>query len=318
MHIEDPNLVVTINEETGETLVSGMGVLHLEVVLAMLAEQNLDVIASRPVINYRETVLSKAGPVMAKSPNRHNKVYVRIEPLPEEIVELIRTDKLNENMDKKEIAKILRDYGWEAEEARGVVSIDDKGNIFVDDTKGVQYLQESMDYLKAGWMDVMNAGPLAQEYVRGTKVVLHHFVPHEDPAHRTYAQLMPAMRKAVLGSMLLAQPTLLEPILGIEVSSSPDLIGTVAGVITSKRGKVIDIIQKEYLSVIVGEIPAAETSDLSEVMRGATGGKAMWTTHFKAWRPVPSSMLQSVVESIRKRKGLPPSVSPPEEFLDKD
>ncbi|HEU17063.1 MAG TPA: elongation factor EF-2 [Nitrososphaeria archaeon] len=318
MHIEDPNLTVTINEETGETLVSGMGVLHLEVVLAMLAEQNLEVIASRPVINYRETVLSNAGPVMAKSPNRHNKVYVRIEPLSEDVIEAIRTGKLNENLDKKEIAKILRDFGWDTEESRGVVSIDEKGNIFVDDTKGVQFLQESMDYLKAGWIDVMNAGPLAQEYVRGTKVILHHFVPHEDPAHRTYAQLMPAMRKAVMGAMLMAQPTLLEPILGIEVSSPPELIGTVAGVITSKRGKVIDIVQKEYLSVVIGEIPAAETSDLSEVMRGATGGKAMWTTHFKAWRPVPAGMLQSVVESIRKRKGLPPNAPSAEEFLDKD
>lgn len=318
LHIEDPNLVVTINEETGETLVSGMGVLHLDVAMTMLREQGLEVVTSRPIVNYRETITDKAGPVLAKSPNRHNKVYVRVEPLEEEVIELIRTGKLNENLDRREIARILRDHGWDTEEARGVVSIDDRGNIFVDATKGVQFLQESIDYLRAGWIDVMNAGPLAQEYVRGVKVVLHHFVPHEDPAHRTYAQLMPAMRKAVLGAMLLAKPTLLEPVLGIEVKCPSELIGSVTGVVSSKRGKIIDIEQKEYLTLITGEIPAAETFDLAEVMRSATAGKAIWSTHFKHWRPVPSSLLKSVIENIRKRKGLPLEIPSPDEFLDKE
>ncbi len=318
MHIEDPNLVVTINEETGETLVSGMGVLHLDVAMIMLKEQGIDIIPSRPIINYRETISTKAGPVLAKSPNRHNKVYVRVEPLGEDVIELIRSGRINENMDRREIARILREHGWSTDEARGVVAIDERGNLLVDATKGVQFLQESMDYLKAGWMDVMNAGPLAQEYARGVKTVLHHFVPHEDPAHRTYAQLMPAMRKAVLGATLLARPTLLEPVLGIDVKCPSELIGSVTGVISSKRGKVIDIVQKEYLVLVTGEMPAAETFDLAEVMRSMTAGKAVWSTHFKAWRPVPNSLLRSIITGIRKRKGLPPGVPSPGEFLDKE
>ena len=72
------------------------------------------------------------------------------------------------------------------------------------------------------------------------------------------------------------------------------------------------------LAIIEGEIPAAETFDLSEVMRGATAGKALWNTSFKRWAPLPSSLMKSVIERIRKRKGLPPEPPKPEEFLDEE
>lgn len=318
MHTEDPNLVVTINQETGETLLSGMGVLHLEIATTLIQDAGIDIITSKPLINYRETITGKAGPVMSKSPNKHNKVFIRVEPLSEQVINLIITGQINENMDNKQIAKTLRDNGWDADEAKGVVAIDERGNIFVDQTKGVQFLQESMDSLRSGFTDSMTNGPLAYEYVRGAKVVLHHFVPHEDPAHRTYAQLMPASRRAILGAMLLAKPTLLEPILAIEVKGVQDIIGPAIGVITSKRGKVVNITQKEVFTILQGEIPAAETFDLSESMRGATAGKAVWNTSFKGWAPVPSSIVSQIIASIRKRKGLPPDVPKPEEFIDED
>ena len=82
---------------------------------------------------------------MSRSPNRHNKIFIRIEPLPPDVVELIRTGQLNENTDKKTVAKVLREHGWDADEARSVVTIDDKGNMLLEETKGVQFLQESMD-----------------------------------------------------------------------------------------------------------------------------------------------------------------------------
>ena len=188
----------------------------------------------------------------------------------------------------------------------------------VEVTKGVQFLQESLDSMRSGFEDVMQNGPLAYEYCRGLKIILHHYVPHEDPAHRTFAQLMPATRRAILGGLLSAQTTMLEPILGIEVKCPSDLIGSVSGVIASKRGSILNVDQKGNNSILQGEIPASETFDISESMRGATAGRAIWNTHFKKWLPVPSSILKQVIPEIRKRKGLNPEPPKASEFIDKE
>jgi len=316
--IEDPNLVVKINEETGEMLMAGMGVLHLEIATTLITQAGLEIVTTPPLINYRETIRSPAGPVMSKSPNKHNRIFMKVEPLTPEVVELIRNNTINEQLDRKSIAKILRDQGWDAEEARNVVAVDSKGNLFIDATKGVQFMQESIDSIKVGFLDVMENGPLAQESCRGIKVVLHHAEFHEDAAHRTYAQLLPASRRAILGAMLLANPTLLEPILGIEVKASSELIGSIASVISARRGRMLNVEQKGILTIIEGVIPAAETFDLSEAMRGATAGKAMWNTHFKEWSSVPTSILMQLITSIRKRKGLSERPPTPDEFIDKE
>ena len=316
--VEDPNLIVKINEETGETLMAGMGVLHLEIATSLLQEAGLNITTTQPLINYRETIRTKAGPIMSKSPNKHNKIFMRIESLGDEIIELIRNGQIKEDMDRKEMAKILREKGWNADEARNVAAIDVSGNMLIDETKGVQFIQESMDSIKSGFDDVIHSGPIAHESVRGVKFVLHHFVPHEDPAHRGLAQLMPATRRAMLGSMLIADPVLLEPILGMEVKCPQEQIGTVAGILSGKRGKLLNVEQKGVISIIQGEIPASETFDLSEIMRGGTAGKAMWSTYFKTWQPVPQSIFRNLVGEIRKRKGLNPEPPKPDEFIDKE
>jgi elongation factor 2 len=316
--VEDPNLVVKINEETGETLMAGMGVLHLEIATSLLQEAGLDIITTQPLINYREAIRSKAGPIMSKSPNKHNKIFMRVEPLPNDILDMIRTGKLKEDMDQKEMAKILREKGWSADEARNVAAIDISGNLLVDETKGVQFLQESMDSIRSGFEDVIRNGPIAHEAVRGVKFVLHHFVPHEDPAHRGLAQLMPATRRSMLGAMLIADPVLLEPVLGIEIKCPQDLIGQVSSVVSGKRGKLLNVEQKGIIAITQGEIPASETFDLSEKMRGATAGKAMWNTFFKSWQPVPNSIFRPLVAEVRKRKGLNPEPPSPDEFIDKE
>lgn len=316
--VEDPNLIVKINEETGETLMAGMGVLHLEIATSLLQEAGLDITTTQPLINYRETIRSKAGPIMSKSPNKHNKIFMRVEPLDENIVDLIRSGHVKEDMERKEMAKILREKGWSADEARSVAALDVSGNILIDETRGVQFIQESMDSIKSGFDDVLHSGPIAHESVRGVKFVLHHFVPHEDPAHRGLAQLMPATRRAMLGSMLIADPVLLEPLLGIEIKCPQEQIGTVAGILSGKRGKLLNVEQKGVISIIQGEVPASETFDLSEVMRGGTAGKAMWNTFFKTWQPVPQSIFKNLILEIRKRKGLNPEPPTPDEFIDKE
>ncbi|MGI0028287.1 MAG: elongation factor EF-2 [Nitrososphaera sp.] len=316
--VEDPNLIVKINEETGETLMAGMGVLHLEIATSLLQEAGLDVVTTQPLINYRETIRAKAGPIMSKSPNKHNKIFMRVEPLPDDVLDMIRTNKIKEDMDKKEMAKMLREKGWSADEARSVAAVDSTGNMLIDETKGVQFIQESMDSIRTGFDDVIHNGPIAHETVRGVKFVLHHFVPHEDPAHRGLAQLMPATRRSMLGSMLIADPVLLEPILGIEVKCPQEQIGAVGGVLSGKRGKLLNVEQKGIIAIIQGEVPASETFDLSEKMRGATAGKAMWNTYFKSWQPVPNSIFRTLVADVRKRKGLNPEPPTPDEFIDKE
>ncbi|HEX7031426.1 MAG TPA: GTP-binding protein, partial [Nitrososphaera sp.] len=161
--VEDPNLIVKINEETGETLMAGMGVLHLEIATSLLQEAGLEIVTTQPLINYRETIRSKAGPIMSKSPNKHNKIFLRVEPLPDDILDMIRTGKIKEDMDQKEMAKLLREKGWSSDEARSVVAIDISGNMLIDETKGVQYLQESMDSIRSGFDDVIRNGPIAHE-----------------------------------------------------------------------------------------------------------------------------------------------------------
>jgi elongation factor 2 len=316
--VEDPNLIVKINEETGETLLSGMGVLHLEIATSLILETGLEITTTQPLINYRETIRNTAGPIMSKSPNKHNKIFMRVEPLGEEIIELIKNGQIHEDLERKQLAKILREKGWSADEAKNVAAVDISGNILVDETKGVQFIQESMDSIRSGFDDVIHAGPIAHETVRGVKFVLHHFVPHEDPAHRGLAQLMPATRRAMLGSMLLADSALLEPILGMEIKCPQEQIGTVAGILSGKRGKLLNVEQKGVISIIQGEVPASETFDLSEVMRGGTAGKALWNTFFKTWQFVPQSIFKTIVNDLRKRKGLNPEPPTADEFVDKE
>ena len=316
--IEDPNLIIKINEESGETIMAGMGVLHLEIATNQIKEAGLELVTSEPLINYRETITQPTEPIMAKSPNRHNKIFMRVEPLEPEIAEMCRTGELGEMKDKKEMTKILRDHGWEPDVAKKVMRFDSRGNIMINGTKGVQFIDESSDSILSGFDDVMKEGPLAREQMRNCKFTFTHFVPHEDTAHRGLSQLGPASRRACLASVLLAQSVILEPILGIEVRVPQDLVGNVASVLSGKRGKVIDIQQKGVVSIVIGEVPASETFDISQVMRGQTAGKAMWNTFFKMWSPIPKSMVAQLIPDIRKRKGLSPEPPKAEEFIDRE
>jgi len=316
--IEDPNLIIKIDKETGETIMAGMGVLHLDVSVNLIKDAKIDIITSEPLINYRETILGSSEVVMAKSPNRHNKIFMRGEPLDPEIAEMCRDGTLSEMKDKKETAQILRDHGCAPDVAKKVMRFDSRGNIMINGTKGVQFIDESSDSILSGFDDVMKEGPLAREQMRNCKFTFTHFVPHEDTAHRGLSQLGPASRRACLASVLLAQSVILEPILGIEVRVPQDLVGNVASVLSGKRGKVIDMQQKGVISIVIGEVPASETFDISQVMRGQTAGKAMWNTFFKAWSPIPKSLVAQLIPDIRKRKGLSPEPPKAEEFIDRE
>ena len=316
--IEDPNLVVKIDEESGETIVAGMGVLHLDVATHRIQDAKVDIVTSEPLINYRETVRGQCEAVMAKSPNRHNKIFMRVEPLEPEIANMLRTGEISDMKDKAEVAALLKAQGWDTDTIKRVMMLDPRGNVLINGTKGVQFVQESTDSINSGFEEVMKEGPLCREQMRDCKFIFTHFVPHEDTAHRGLSQLGPASRRACMGALLTAGTTMLEPVLAIEVRVPTDMVGNVATVLSGKRGKVLDMTQKGNASIVTGEIPASETFTLSEEMRGQTAGKAMWNTHFKAWSEVPKSMITETISTIRKRKGVAPEPPVASEFIDKE
>jgi elongation factor 2 len=317
LSIEDPSLIIKINEETGEYLLSGVGTLHIEIALTLLKDlYGLDVVSSQPVIVYRETVRDKSQVYEGKSPNKHNRFYISVSPLNEETIRLIQDGIITEDMDARERAKILRDQaGWDADEARRIWAIDENINLLVDMTSGVQYLREIKDTIVQGFRLAMKEGPLANEPVRGVKVVLHDAMVHEDPAHRGPAQIFPAVRNAIFLGFLTSRPTLLEPIMKLDIRSPMEYIGNVTTVLTKKRGKLIDVQQSGALARVVAEIPVAESFDLAELLRSVTAGKAIWGQEFSRWSYVPDSMLMDLIAKIRQRKGLKPEPPRPEEFM---
>ncbi|MEM4721721.1 MAG: elongation factor EF-2, partial [Candidatus Methanomethylicaceae archaeon] len=318
MAIEDPTLSIKINQETGEYLIAGMGSLHLEIALWDLNQRTggIEITTTPPIVVYRESLTKALGPFEGKSPNKHNRLYVTVEPLNEKTMELIQQGVIHEDMDPRERAKILREQaGWDTDVARGIWAIDSYVNILVDATKGLQYMREIKDTVIQAFRLNVAEGPLAREPIRGLLVKIVDANVHEDPAHRGPAQIMPAMRDAMFQGFLSANPILLEPIMKLDMKVPQDFLGSVTRIIAGKRGKIISLEQIDQTMHLVAEIPVAETFDLSDQLRSATAGKAFWGTEFARWSPVPSSMLAETIRKIRERKGLPPEPPKPEDFM---
>jgi elongation factor 2 len=315
LSLEDPNLVTKISEESGEYLISGMGQLHLEIAVTWIKKTGLEITTSQPIIIYRESIKSKAGPFESRSPNRHNKLFIEAEALSPELIEMVRKGDIHERIERRKLASILRNNGWQTNEARGVWSIDGRGNIFTDVSKGIQRLDQIKGSIIIGFIDAMEQGPLAGEPVRGVKIKLTDAGVHEDPVHFGPGQLIPASRNGIFAAILSAKPALLEPLLKINVKLPVDQVGAITSIIAQKRGRVLNIEQREYLTYVIGELPASETFDLSEVIRSTTSGRAFWGTEFSRWSYVPVKIQPELVRDLRKRKGLSPEPPRPENLI---
>ncbi len=319
LSIEDPNLVTTINKETGEYLLSGMGELHLEIAVKFLRDYGggIDIVTSRPIVMYRESVSDKGIVAMAKSPNKHNRFWVQVEPLEETVIELIEKGELAEEMGRKRMGNVLYEQAkWPTEEARNIWALEEHRNIMIDLTKGIQYLREAREMIIAGFRWACQAGPLCEEPIRGVKIKLMDAQLHEDPVHRGPAQIMPAIRRAILGSFLTAKPVLLEPVYKIGISVPAQWVGECSSIITRKRGRILSSGQKGALTMITGYIPVAETFGLSAEMRSATSGHAFWQCTFDHWEKAPENVAAEVIKQIRERRGLPPEIPKPSRFID--
>ncbi|UCD72727.1 MAG: elongation factor EF-2, partial [Candidatus Bathyarchaeota archaeon] len=315
--IEDPTLLTKIDQESGEYLISGMGQLHLEIATTWIEKTGLEIITGKPIVIYRESIRGSGGPFEGKSPNKHNRVFFSVEPLDEETVNLMRKGEIHEYTDRKKVAETLREHGWPTNEARGVWEIEPHFNILLDITRGAQYLNEVRDSIRSGFTWCIEEGPLARETMRGVKVKLVDVDLHEDPIHRGAAQIIPATRRTFFAGFLSANPGLLEPLQKITVKCPVEQVGQITRIVSSKRGKILSVDQKEYVTIVTGELPASETFDLSEVIRSATGGRAFWGLEFSRWDQVPASLQGQIITEIRKRKGLSPNPPRAQEFMER-
>jgi elongation factor 2 len=312
---EDPTLVISINEETGEHLIAGMGELHLEIITGRIKrDKGVEIITSPPIVVYRETATGKVENVEGKSPNRHNRFYFTLSPLPDEIVDLIKKGEVSMNQQALERRDILIKAGLDKDEAKSVKDIQGTNMLF-DMTKGIQYLNETMELIIEGIHEALAGGPLADEPVQNLKMVLTDVKLHEDAIHRGPAQVIPAVRGAIKGGILLAGDSLLEPVQKIQITVPMDQMGAATSQIQGRRGQVFDMQSEGDTITVAGKAPVAELFGFAGDIRSATEGRAMWNTEFAGFELVPNNLVKEVVVAIRKRKGLKEQMPTPNDYL---
>lgn len=312
---EDPTLQITINEETGEHLMAGMGELHLEIVATRIQrDKGVEIKTSPPIVVYRESVTGKAGPVEGKSPNHHNRFYIEIEPLEPGVIEVLKEGKINMKMEEIERRKILIEAGMDKEEARNVVNFIGT-NMFLNMTKGVQYLKETMELILEGFEEAITAGPICREPVQGIKAKLVDVKLHEDAVHRGPAQVIPAVRQAVQAGILMANPTLLEPMQNVFIQVPQDQMGGAMSEIQGRRGVILSMETQGDMITIKAKMPVAEMFGFAGAIRSATEGRALWSTEFAGFEPIPANLMLDTVRQIRTRKGLKPEMPTPSDYL---
>ena len=110
-------------------------------------------------------------PIMSKSPNRHNKIFMKVEPLEPNIANMLRTGEISDMKDKKVVADLLKKEGWDTDTIKRVMKFDSRGNVMINGTKGVQFVHESTDSINSGFEEVMKEGPLCKEQMRSYNFV---------------------------------------------------------------------------------------------------------------------------------------------------
>merc|ERR1712032_1574526 len=182
----DP-LVVCTTEESGEHVIAGCGELHVEICLKDLREEyaQCDFSISDPVVSYRETVSTLSTQTcLAKSPNKHNRIYLTAEPMDEELNKSIEEGKCGPKAEAKERARLLREkFEWDENAARKIWCWGPEtegANLVVDQTVAIQYLNEIKEHVNSAFQWATKEGPMCEENMRGIKFNIMDVTLHTD------------------------------------------------------------------------------------------------------------------------------------------
>ncbi len=255
---EDPTFRIHYDNETGETIISGMGELHLEILVdRMKREFNVEANVGRPQVAYKETITKESeaeGKYIRQSGGRgqYGHVWLKVEPL-----------------------------------ERG------KGFEFVDAIKGGIIPQEFIPSVEKGIKEAMEKGILAHYPMVDLKATLYdgsfHEVDSSDFAFKVAGSI--AFQEAAKR----AKPILLEPIMKIEITIPEQFLGDVSGDFSSRRGKIENMAERSNMRVIEGKVPLAEMFGYATTLRSLTQGRGSYTIEFSHYDPVPQSVTQEII-----------------------
>ena len=260
---EDPTFRVKTDEETGQTVISGMGELHLEVLVdRMLREFRVDATIGKPQVAYRETI-TKA---VEKFEYRH-----------------------------------IKQSGGSGQYAVVVINLEPsdagEGYVFDDTIKGGVIPREYISSVDAGLKSSMDNGPLAGFPMVDVKVSLidgsTHDVDSSEMAFKIAGTM--AMREAARK----AGPVLLEPIMSVEVVTPEDYMGDVIGDLNSRRGRVGQMENRGSAQVIDAQVPLSEMFGYANDLRSRTQGRATYSMQFENYQQVPPNIAEDIVKRIR-------------------
>src|SRR3989344_1433536 len=290
---EDPNLRATLNQETGEHLLSGMGELHLDINKYRIEKTHgVEITTSDPIVVYHETITKESPVIEAKSPNKHNKLKIWAEPIPPELFEKLVESRINAKIRLKDtvIVQKLIDMGFDRDEAKELV---------------IQ-----------GFQDAMNEGPLAKEKVQGVKIILDDATLHEDSIHRGPAQMLPCVTRGCYAAMLSGNAIMLEHKQKLNITVPETYMGAVSRELGSRRSQITDMRTEGDTTIIIGIAPVKELIGFSSSIRGATQGRAVWQAEYAGYDPLPKELQIKTIREVRTRKGMEPEPKPASFFMD--
>jgi len=273
---------------------------------------------SDPVVSFCETITEEAKfTVVSKSPNKHNRVYLGAEPIKDELVKAIADGDINPDQEIKKRARMLADqYDWDVTEARKIWSFgcppDAVCNLFVDCTKGVQYLNEVKDSIVGAFFQATCAGILAEEAMRGIKFMLEDLVMHADAIHRGAGQMMPTTKRALYAAQINSGPALLEPLYLCDITVPQSSVSGVYSTLNQRRGIVETTTNRAGtpLCQVKAYLPVMESFGFTNLLRANTSGQAFPQMIFSHWQIVNGDIYQEgssankLCMSVRERKGL--------------
>jgi len=316
----DP-LVLCFTAPTGEHIVAGAGELHLEICLKDLAEEFMKgapLVISEPVVSFCEKVTVDTDiDVIAKSPNKHNRIYMRARPLSDDFVQAVDEGDIFPMQEAKLRAKYLVDkLGWNKDEAIKIWTFgcppEAIPNVLLDSTKGVQYLSEIKDSMVGAFIQASAAGIICDESMRGSCFRLMDLTMHADAIHRGAGQIMPPTKRAMFACQIRSEPRLLEPMYNVDIVVPQNQMSGVYNTLNQRRGTVEGTEERPGtpLCKVSAFLPVLESFGFTQLLRQNTSGTAFPQMIFSHWQEVNGNPLEEgsqangICNDIRKRKGM--------------